>query len=158
MLSVHLVPDPVQGAKDSTHEKGTFLPQVVHSFTKEIHLPQVMELENKTGVLHCPAQSRAAGDQSLGRSAGNFREVNTLEALNQHLAQNKRARNTGHCYFHCHPLQGVMGWLQVTWPPTPASYRRTKDFTVAYLAGVFSYPLFSLLSLFLGQSPFFAKF
>lgn len=109
-LSMHLKPGCcVRVPKTAPMKKGTFFPQVTHSVTKEIYPQWVTELENKAVVLHCLAQSSAAGDQNLGGSAGNFRKVNTLEALNQLLAQNRCARNTGSSYYYCHPPQGVMG-------------------------------------------------
>lgn len=105
------------GAKDGRHEKDTFFPQVIHSFTKETHLPWVTEQENKAGVLHCIAQSSAAGDRSLRRSAGNFRELHILGAP---------APGPEQVCEECWPFFLSLsaptrgnGMAAATWPPTP---------------------------------------
>ena len=76
--------------------------------------------ENRRGC--CMVQSQNCRDQRPGSSAGNFREVNTSEAISPGSGLEQVHRNAGHSYYHCHPLQGVMGPM----PPTSLHHFANK--------------------------------
>lgn len=95
----------MRGAKDGMHEKDTFSPQVIHSFTKETHLTWVTEQENKAGYDIAWHEAMlleigASGDQLEISGSLTYWE-------HQHLAQNKCARNAGHFSYLCQPPQGA---------------------------------------------------
>ena len=83
-------------------------------------LARVKEQENRRGC--CVAQSQNCRDQRPGSSVGNFREINTSEAISPGSGLEQVHGNTGHSYYHCHPLQGVMGPM----PPTSLHHLANK--------------------------------
>lgn len=126
------------------------------SFTKETHLTWVTEQENKAGVWHWMPLSNAAGDLSLGRSAGNFGELNILGAP---------AAGPEQVHKECWPFFLSLsspamddGVAAATWSPTPTSNWRTKaparnHWLPSYPLpwSLFPYPVVPLLPLFRGH-------